>query len=133
MVLGRAQFGFGIRIDARVGPGQIPDAGWAPFRRGAPGLRHEHFGALVRELVIEFAPQQDAEVLRLELKCELRGAGCFSPAIGVRRIDFLPVQRIHTPFVARRDLVRRRGLGRTVLMGRFVLRIAELQFVALHQ
>src|SRR5207244_2740134 len=58
VMLGWAEFSFGIRIDAGIGSGQVPDAGFAPFGRFGRSIGHEYFGPLIWELVIELAPEQ---------------------------------------------------------------------------
>src|SRR6266700_2425958 len=55
-VLRRAQFGFGIGIDAGIAARQIPDTGALEFSSHPSVLHssHEHLRALVRKLIIQF-------------------------------------------------------------------------------
>src|SRR5207302_316574 len=83
------------------------------------------FRALIGEGVIELAPEQHTEIVRRELEREFRFAGGFAAAIGLRRINFFPVQYVQAPFVTRSDFVWLRSIRRTVVVCFFAVRIAN--------
>ena len=64
MMFRRAQFPLGIGIDAGVSASQIPDARLFQFGVRSFCIGDEYFRALVGKLIIEFAPQHDADVFR---------------------------------------------------------------------
>src|SRR5438876_4488363 len=106
-VLRGAQFLFRIGINTSVPAGEIPNARGFPSRARSPArtpsVRDINFRALIGIRVIEFAPQQDAVIVRPDPDGKLRLAGGPAALVGFRWIYFLSVQRIDAPFVAGND------------------------------
>ena len=88
-VLSRTEFFRWIRVNTGVPSGAEPNAGRFELadRAALTHRRHGDFGALVGELVIELAPEQDAPVLRFELECEFGRATRLSPKVARGRIN----------------------------------------------
>src|SRR5205823_15010973 len=70
---------------------------------------------------------------RRELEREFRFTHGLAAHVGVRRINFLSVQRVHAPFVARGDFVGNGRIGRNVTVRSFAFSVADFQFVRLDQ